>query len=149
MKYILYSGIIIILISSMIGCNQSYLRHGIKLPKAIDEKAYTATSFQDYFDYYKYYYDENTIKEFYEMSEFTEVTEANIDKISRYMNNIKEGIKLHELPCKYKYKSFLECGNLFYLVEYREEGHNYPYQRYDLYYVDISECILHAHNICR
>ena len=143
--------IIIILVLSVAGCSKSYMRHGMNLPKPIDEKVYIEPLFRDAFDYYIYYYDEKTINKFFDMEGFEKVTGDNIDEIAGYMKDFKRRGKAYDVSYTYKYKSFLEEGDLYYLVDYYidryDENPLWEYQRYDLFYVDVSECILYVHHV--
>ena len=149
MKKFLNIGITIILVLSIMGCSQSNRLYGVHLPKPVDKKEYENFTFQDSFNYYIYYYDEKTINEFFDIEEFEEVTEDNIDEITVYMKFFKKRAKRE--PYKYNYKSFLEEGDFYYLVDYLIDKYDdYPhakYHRYDLFYVDVSECILYVHHV--
>ncbi|MBE5929054.1 MAG: hypothetical protein E7267_06765 [Lachnospiraceae bacterium] len=148
MKKFLNIGITIILVLSIMGCSQSNRLHGIHLPEPIDKKVYKNITFSDTVNYYIYYYDEKTINEFFGMEGFEKVTANNIDEITGYMKWFKRRAKACDEPYKYNYKSFLEEGDLYYLVDYLiDEYDDNPllkYQRYNLFYVDVSECILYV-----
>lgn len=140
---------ILFTVLSLFGCNYYKKNHGITLPKYDIEECYWGEGFQDYTDYCKYVYNETSIKKFETHAKFEKVTDSDIENIKSYFEDFGERVKDEKYYDKYDFdfQSQIKTGDYFCIIAKEEievvEGVFDKFYNYNVYYVDMSKCILY------
>ena len=126
----------------LFGCDAKMLG----MPKHKSKECYYGEGFRDYTDYCKYIYDEKSIAKFENHAKFKEVEETDIEFIKTHFVVFEDWIKDEEFYDKYDfdYLSQIKLGDYFYI--YNKNGNDVFSDddiNYDVYYVDMSKCILY------
>ncbi len=128
----------------LFGCGEAEL-----IPEYISKESYYGEGYQDYTDYCKYFYDEDSIQKFETHNNFTLVTESNIENIKSYFENFNGWVEHQSYYDNYDfyYQSQIKEGDYYYIVskEGEKSGDSLygKYDNYEVYYVDLSKCILY------
>ncbi len=132
------------ILSLLTGCSSDYhsINNDVVLPTADDEVCYWEDSFQDYTHFCIYYYNQDSIHEFEEKEKFHEMTEDNCETAQSYIDDFISEVQGMDWIEKYDMEKILQAepGDLFYL---NIRHNDMPFESYDLYYVDMSECVLY------
>ena len=147
--------IFLICVILLSGCDYHNTNNQISLPDYLDKECHWGEGFQDYTHYCKYFYDEESVKKFETHGKFEQVTRSDIENISSYFEDFDGRAIGADFYDKYDfdYQSQIKEGDYFCIVtkEGKKAGDGVygKFDSYDIYYVDMSECILYFihHNL--
>jgi len=141
--------VLVTLITLMLfGCSSHEMKM-LSMPKYKAKECYFSDGFQDYTDYCKYDYDEESIIEFIQDDRFKEVMDSDVANIIGYFANFSECVIYEDYYEKYDFDNMSQIkeGDYFYIItkenEVIEGGAYGKYDNYDVYYVDMSKCVLY------
>lgn len=138
MKKIVSVVTVLVALLMLAGCNAE----PAGIPKYLDKECYYGKGIQDYTDYCKFFYNEETVKEFATLSDYKQVADSDIEEIKGYFEDFygqAENQKYYD-KVDFDYNTQVKQGDYFRIVT--KEG--YPeYGYYDIYYVDMTKCILY------
>ena len=133
----------------LLGCDYHKLNNDVSLPKYDSEECYWGEGVQDYTDFCKYFYDENSVKSFETHNKFKQVTDSDIENIKSYFEDFQRWVEMENYYEKYdfEYQSQIKEGD-YYCIVTKEgkkigEGVYEKFDSYDVYYVDMSKCVLY------
>ena len=112
------------------------------MPKFDKKECHYEKGFQDYADFCKYFYNEDSVKQFETHDKFSKVSGSDIPQIQAYFEDFKERIQDTEYYEKFDFDclSQVKIDDCFYI--YTKEGYE-KFGYYDVYYVDMSKCMLY------
>ena len=126
------------LVLMLTGCNGKMSG----MPKYETKECYFGKGFQDYTDYCKYFYNESTVNAFKTHLKYKKVMSFDIEEVKSYFEDFEEWVKFEDYYEKYDfdYSTQVKEGDYYYIFE--KNGYA-KYHNYDVYYVDMNNCILY------
>lgn len=146
MKKAVITVMILSAILSLFGCDYHKLNHNISLPKYISDECYLGKGFRDNTDFCKYFYDEDSIIKFETHKKFKKVMDSDIENIKSYFENFSDRVKDESYyNYDFDFQSQIKEGDYFYIIDdgITDPEGLYRSVNYDVYYVDMSKCILY------
>ena len=142
--------LIVSVFSFFFGCSTE--RKMSDIPEYESKECYYGEGFQDYTDYCKYFYNSDSIKQFEYHDKFNIVTDSDIENIRSYFRDFEEFVKNQSYYDQYDFdcETQIKKDDYFYVFtkegEKRENRNDIVYgkfQYYDVYYVDVENCVLY------
>lgn len=130
---------------NLFGCSEKE----ITLPKYMNNECYYGEGFQDYTDYCKYYYNEETITQFETHTQFEKVSNSDVENIKSYFEDFGEWVKNESYCDKYDFDIQSQIKKDDYFCIIIKEGDKIgdsvygKFECYDVYYADMSKCVLY------